>query len=104
MDYYDRCTQFRNGNRIDLVPYIEIAKQNTDIYIVFDKSMMRLDNLSYQYYNDPNYGWLILQANPQLPSMEFSIPDKTVLRIPYPIDSALIRYEESISKVKNNEN
>ena len=64
-----------------------------------------MDNLSYRYYNDPNYGWLILQANPHLPSMEFNIPDGVILRIPYPLTTALKGYEKSVNKInKETEN
>lgn len=94
-EYYDRYKNYRTENTVKVVPYIEIPLASSDIYITFDKSKMRMDNLSYQYYNDPNYGWLIMQANLNLPSMEFSIPDGVTLRIPYPIDSALIRYERA---------
>lgn len=53
--------------------------------------------LSYKYYGDANYGWLILQANPSLGSMEFNIPDNASIRIPYPLNDALKRYEASVA-------
>jgi hypothetical protein len=59
---------------------------------------MRMDLLSYQYYNDPNFGWLILQANPQYGSLEYMIEDGVKLRIPYPLDTALQGYENEINK------
>ena len=61
---------------------------------------MRLDQLSYQYYNDADYAWLILQANPQYGSLEYHIPDNVELRIPYPLNDAILRYESSISLYK----
>jgi phage tail protein X len=64
---------------------------------------MRMDMLSYKYYGDPDYGWLILQANPSIPSMEYLIQDGTVIRIPYPLSTAISRYEQSINEY-NNEN
>ena len=97
-DYYDRYSAFRSDGEIALVPFIEIEKSTTDKYIVFNKMTMRLDSLSYKYYSDPNYGWLILQANPKYGSMEFSIPDGVKIRIPYPLDDAISRYENGIKE------
>lgn len=101
MDYYDRYESFRSDGNIDIVPFIEIDNTSTDIVITFRKSTMRMDTLSYKYYGDPNYGWLILQANPQYGSLEFSIPDGVPLRIPYPLNTAKTRYESGIQKYKN---
>ena len=101
MDYYDRYESFRSDGNIDIVPFIEIDNTSTDIVITFRKSTMRMDTLSYKYYGDPNYGWLILQANPQYGSLEFSIPDGVPLRIPYPLNTAKTRYENRIQKYKN---
>ena len=101
MHYYDRYESFRSDGNIDIVPFIEIDNTSTDIVITFRKSTMRMDTLSYKYYGDPNYGWLILQANPQYGSLEFSIPDGVPLRIPYPLSTAKTRYENRIQKYKN---
>lgn len=96
MNGYSRYNRFiRNGSQVS-VPFIEVPKRSTDCYVYYDKSSMRLDLLSYQYYNDPNYGWLILQANPRLGAYEFNIDDKTQIRIPYPLEAAIQGYEESI--------
>ena len=70
--------------------------QNFTVYVYYDRGSMRMDSLSYQYYNDPNYGWLILQANPRLGMYEFNIEDKSQIRIPYPLESAIRSYEEGI--------
>ena len=102
MDYYDRYSAFRNDGNIDFVPFIEIEKASSDKYITFNKSTMRLDNLSYKYYGDSNYGWLILQSNPKYGSVEFSIPDGVTLRIPYPLETAITRYENGIQEYKDN--
>jgi hypothetical protein len=96
MAYYDRYLKFRNDGMCGRVPKIDIEVNSGDKYVIFDKSTMRMDNLSFKYYNDPNYGWLILMANPQYSSMEFSIPDGVRLRIPYPLSSALGRYEAKV--------
>ena len=38
-----------------------------------------------------------MQANPQYGSMEFEIPDKVTLRIPFPLTQTLEDYEKSIN-------
>lgn len=100
--YYNRYSQFTTDSQVSSrVPFIEIPKAMSDLFIVFDKKTMRLDMLSYKYYGDSQYGWLILQANPTYGGFEFSIPDGVTFRIPYPIDSALARYESGVNKWKS---
>ena len=81
-----------------MVPFGEIPKSSTDIYEVYRKGKMRLDQLSSQYYDSPDYAWLIMQANPEYGSMEFEIPDGAELRIPYPLNVSIDSYELSIRK------
>lgn len=98
MSSYDRYTRFRNGNSFKTVPFIKIPVKNTDMYEVFEKNKTKLDNLSYQYYDNANYAWFIMQANPEFGSMEHEIPDKALLRIPYPLAASLQDYEAEIDK------
>ena len=98
-NYYDRYQSFRIDGRILKVPFTKIRNESTDLFITFNKSRMRLDTLSYKYYGDANYGWLLMMANPQFGSMEFDIPDKVLFRIPYPLTTALTRYEEAVNEV-----
>lgn len=100
MEYYDRYQSFRSNGQVKIMPNIKIESGNEDIIILYDKSKMRLDTLSYKYYGDSNYAWLIMLANPRYGSMEFEIPDKVYLRIPYPITSAIGRYENGIDRLK----
>lgn len=93
---YSRYTRFKKDGRLTKIPFIEIPKRSTDVYVYYDRGSMRMDSLSYQYYDDPNYGWLILQANPKLGAYEFRIEDKVQIRIPYPLDSAIQSYEEGV--------
>ncbi len=93
---YDRYAKFRNNGRIGMVPFIQIPLRDTDYYESFYVGKTRLDILSYKYYNNPDYGWLILQANPQYGANEFSIPDKATLRIPYPLSTVLEGYKNSL--------
>lgn len=99
--YYDRYKEFRRDGKILKMPPITIDTYNTDLFITFDKTKMRLDNLSYKYYGDPNFGWLLMMANPQYGSLEFNIPDRVAFRIPYPLDSAILRYETKVNEYFN---
>lgn len=78
------------------VPYIEIPIKSTDYYTYYEAGKTRLDLLSYQYYGDANYDWLILQANPEIGSLEFKIETGTKIRIPYPLDTTIARYNSDI--------
>lgn len=98
---YDRYKLFRSNGKISIVPFGEIHKRDTDCYEVYEKGKTRLDILSYDYYKDSNYGWLIMQANPEYGSMEFEIPDKSILRIPFPLSEAIADYENSIREYNN---
>lgn len=98
MSSYTRYKSFIIDGRYKKIPFIEIPTSSSDFYVYYEVGKTRLDLLSYQYYGDPNYGWLILQANPHAGSLEFLIPDKTRLRIPYPLESAIQLYEGEIKK------
>lgn len=96
MANFSRYDKFKENGTMKLVPFIEIPKKDTDCYDYYQNGVTRLDNLSYKYYGDSNYGWLILQANPEIPTYEFNIPNGTRLRIPYPLDSTLVQFNTDI--------
>ena len=93
---YDRYKKFRKNGYRKSVPYISIPKKSSDIYVQYEPGKTRLDLVSYQYYGDPNYDWLILQANPEYGSLEFRIPQGAILRIPYPLETTIAQYNEDI--------
>lgn len=93
---FDRYSYFRGGNEIKIVPFAEIPVKSTDRYEIYRKGDTRLDLVSYDYYGSSDFAWLILQANPQYGSMEFSIPDGVELRIPYPLNVSLDAYQKAI--------
>lgn len=96
-----RYSSFVNdGANTSLVPFVKIPKRQSDYYVYYEVNKTRLDKLSYEYYGNPNYGWLILQANPSCSGLEFNIEDKTLLRIPFPLDSALNDYENKVKEYK----
>ena len=90
---------FLNGVELEDIDNVKNPKFN--LYVYYEVGKTRLDLLSYQYYGDPNYGWLILQANPEAGSLEFKIKSHTRLRIPYPLDNAIQGYEANIKKYNN---
>lgn len=95
---YDRYNRFRiNGDTL-FSPFIPIPVRESDYYEIYEKGKTRFDILSYRYYRDPDYAWLIMQANPQYGSLEFNIPDGVELRIPYPLDTTINDYQKSIEE------
>ena len=96
MANYSRYSKFSTNGRMKLVPFVEIPIKSTDRYEYYHHNFTRLDILSQTHYEDPNFGWLILQANPDVGGLEFNIQDGTLLRIPYPLDLSLSDYENSI--------
>jgi len=93
---YDRYSKVRLNGKIGIVPHIEIPKIDSDYYEVYERGKTRLDNLSYKYYKDTNYDWLIMLANPEYGSMEFNIPDGAQIRIPYPLQGVIQYYNNAI--------
>ncbi len=98
MATYDRYTMFRIDGEIKMVPFGKIKTRDTDYYEKYERGKTRLDILSYEYYGDANYAWLIMQANPEYGSMEYEIPDSVMLRIPFPLTEAINDYEVSIEE------
>lgn len=97
-EYFDRYGQFRSGSDMKPVIGVTIPESSTDMTMVYKQSVSRLDKLSQMYYNNPYSGWLIMLANPEYGGLEFNIPDMTLIRIPFPFDSAMSRY---ITAVRN---
>lgn len=95
---YDRYTRFRNNGKMSLVPSVKIPTKSTDYFEIYKLGETSLYDLSYKYYDDPNYDWLIMMANPEFSSMEYEIPDQSELRIPYPLTQTLEHYNAMLDK------
>ena len=93
---YDRYSKVRLNGKIGIVPHVEIPKIDSDYYEVYERGKTRLDNLSYKYYKDTNYDWLIMLANPEYGSMEFNIPYGSQIRNPYPLQGVIQYYNNAI--------
>ena len=98
--YYDRNKNFVDENTTKMIPFIKLEELPTDKTFIYIVGKTRLDVLSEKFYNSPYYGWLIMLANPQFGGLEFLIPDNTLLRIPYPLESGLDRYITEVRRYK----
>lgn len=88
-----RYNKFRvNGSMLRL-PLIKLSNKDSDYFEYYKRNVTTLDGLSYKYYDDPNYAWVIMMANQEYGSLEYNIPDGALLRIPYPLDDTLSDYE-----------
>ena len=97
---YERYGKYRVNGDVLFPPFISIPVKDTDYYEIYEKGKTRLDILSYNYYKDADYAWLIMQANPQYGSLEYMIPDKSQIRIPYPLNITLARLDSDIENYK----
>lgn len=93
---YNRYSKLLRNGSIKKIPNISLSVKSTDYYITYRRGFTRLDNVSYDYYGDSSYEWLILMANQDVALMEFDIPDGTTIRIPYPLQSTLEEYNRKI--------
>ena len=95
---YDRYKKFRMNGTIKTVPGITLEPKSTDYFETYHLGQSRLDLISYDYYGDPGFDWLIMLANPEYGSLEYKIKDGAELRIPYPLATTLDEYNNKISQ------
>lgn len=94
--YFNRYEYFDVDGESKIVPGIEIPIKGTDKFTQYKKGKHRLDKLSQEYYGTPLFGWLIMMANPTLGSLEFEIPDNSIVRIPFPLINSLQDYKKNV--------
>lgn len=97
-NYTDRYANFRDNGKMNIIPGLSLPELSTDKQDIYKVGQTRLDKLSDKYYNNPYSGWLILLANQNYGGLEFLIPDQSLIRIPFPFESAVRRYSEAIAK------
>jgi hypothetical protein len=97
MSYISRYQEFIQNNKQVSLPFVEIFEQTSDKFVTYVLGRTRFDRLALKYYDDPTLGWLILYANP-IHSMEFDFDDGDILRIPFPVESALQFYFDATGK------
>jgi nucleoid-associated protein YgaU len=73
--------------------YPEFPKKSTDLYII-SREGDRLDNLAYEFYEDPRYWWILAEAN-KLGHGTLNVPPGLQLRIPLPILDLTNRLREA---------
>lgn len=98
--YFDRYSKFRTNGNILPIPGISIPQISSDKSAIYKQGVTRLDKLSQMYYDNAYSGWLIELANPEFGGLEFNIPDMTVLRVPFPFESAIARYIKEVENYK----
>ena len=98
--YYDRYEQFKTNGEVKIIPGIKIPTAPSDKKIVYKQNITRLDKLSQDYYNNPYHGYLIMLANQKYGGLEFDIPDRAVIRVPFPFESAIERYLNEVRVYK----
>ena len=96
MQYYDRYQNFLLNGQQTIVPNVKLPSKTTDKRYVYRAGMSRLDKISFEFYNTPYFGWLILIANPQFGGLEWNIPDNSVINIPYPLVASLQDYNNAL--------
>jgi hypothetical protein len=99
-EYYDRYQFFIEDGEFQIVPGIELPIKGTDRYMEYVRGKDRLDKISDENYNSPTFGWLIMMANPQVALNEFEIPNKSLLRIPFPLINTLQDYRRGVELYK----
>ena len=94
----DRYKQFRVDGMAKNIPFIKLRQKTSDKEIQYVNGINRMDLLSYRYYEDANYGWLIMLANPEYGGLEFNIPDGATIIIPYPLETSIALYNSEVLK------
>ncbi len=94
--YFNRYDYFLEDGEHKIVPGIEIPQKSTDKFFKYKKGKDRLDKISQEYYGTPLFSWLIMTANPKLGSVEFEIPDNSIVRIPFPLINSLQDYKKGV--------
>lgn len=94
--YFNRYSNFLINGEQTVVPYVNIPIKPTDKQFFYRTSISRLDKASQEYYGSPFFGWLIMAANPQFGGEEWNIPDRTLLRVPFPLLPSIQDYEAQL--------
>ncbi|MFW6219240.1 MAG: hypothetical protein ACOC33_00100 [bacterium] len=97
---FNKYRNYKNDNTVNLLPFIEIQERPRDKIIEYKQGITRFDKISNEYYGDPSYSWVILNANPEY-LFEWDIPDGTLIRIPFPIEQVLDDYINKVDKKFN---
>jgi hypothetical protein len=97
-EYYDRYQDFKVNGGYKVLPFIKIPEKQTDKKVVWKSDRDRMDKLSNDYYGNPFHGFLIMLANPKFGGVEDAIPDREIIRIPFPFVDTLQQYIEEVER------
>jgi hypothetical protein len=75
---------------------VSIPGKSSDKKYIYRVGQSRLDKISQQYYGSPFFGWLILQSNPIYGGEEWTIPDGSVLTVPFPLVASIQDYNNEL--------
>lgn len=85
---YPKVIKYRESVR-----YPDIPLSESDVYI-YTMRGDRLDNLAYQFYNDPTLWWVLSIANPDLPNDSLYPTLGYQLRIPSDINNIINSFDQ----------
>jgi hypothetical protein len=94
--FYDRYTKFLVEGEQTVVPYVNLPPKTSDRVYIYRLGVSRLDKISQEFYGSPTFGWLIMIANSNYGNEEWTIPDGTVLTIPFPLIASLQDYKNQL--------
>jgi len=85
---YPKIIRYRESTR-----YPDIPLSESDVFI-YTMRGDRLDNLAYQFYNDPTLWWILSVANPDLPNDSLYPTLGYQLRVPSDINQILNDFDQ----------
>jgi len=85
---YPKIIRYRESTR-----YPDIPLSESDVFI-YTMRGDRLDNLAYQFYNDPTLWWILSIANPDLPNDSLYPTLGYQLRVPSDINQILNDFDQ----------
>lgn len=94
---YNRYSEFTENGIIKFLPFIKLPSKSSDKIDTYKMGVTRFDKLSNKYYKDPNYGWLIFLANPNLGSLEFNINNNATIVIPFPLETTINDFKKEVT-------
>lgn len=77
-----------DGKRVFTTTYYPVIQHQDDDVIVISNEGDYLDNLAFQFYNDPTLWWIIALAN-NLGKGRMSVPPGLQLRVPINVNKIL---------------
>jgi len=92
MDIGNIYAPFRQGEEWLNIPFIPVPRQSSDKPVTYIPGESMLTKISMKYYGNPYMGKFIMAANPHLGPDEFALIEEVILRIPFPLNSALAAY------------